>query len=205
MREVNKMESEELRYLADELTPFTKNYLHNMVTILDDSDAIRMGKYDEKTLSEKYLENLEHLRSAEPKHNYDAERQEPTGPGMIGDTMDESMSSNNWVIHGKHTATGKPMLASDPHLGTSLPSFWTLTELIWEENFLIGGTVPGIPLVGIGRSKNTSFGQTAALADSSDLWQETLNDDLTKYFVDGEWRDLKIVTETIKIKGQDDL
>lgn len=67
MREVNKMESEELRYLADELTPFTMNYLVNMVTVLDDSDAIRMGKYSEKTLSEKYLENLQHLRDAEPR------------------------------------------------------------------------------------------------------------------------------------------
>jgi len=67
MREVNKMESEELKALADELTPYTKNYLVNMVTVLDDSDARRMGKWSDKTLSEKYLENLQHLKSAEPK------------------------------------------------------------------------------------------------------------------------------------------
>ncbi len=64
------------------------------------------------------------------------------------------MHSNNWVIHGNYTATGKPMLANDPHLGTSLPSFWTLTELIWDDKFLIGASAPGIPLIGIGRSKN---------------------------------------------------
>ena len=40
-----------------------------------------------------------------------------------GDSMDENMQGNNWVIYGNHTATGKPMLASNPHLGTSLPSF----------------------------------------------------------------------------------
>ena len=61
------MESEELRVLADELTPFTKNYLINMTTVLDDSDAKRMGKWSEETLSEKYLKNLDHLRAAEPK------------------------------------------------------------------------------------------------------------------------------------------
>lgn len=115
------------------------------------------------------------------------------------------MHSNNWVIHGKHTATGKPMLANDPHLGTSLPSFWSLTELIWEDKFLIGATAPGVPLVGIGKSKNISWGQTSPLCDSSDLWQETLNDEMTQYFVDGIWRNLKIVHESIKIKGQEPL
>jgi penicillin amidase len=87
-----------------------------------------------------------------------------------GESMDENMQSNNWVIHGNHTSTGKPMLASDPHLGTSLPSFWTLTELIWEDKFLIGATAPGIPLIGIGKSKNISFGQTSPMCDISDLW-----------------------------------
>lgn len=66
-REVNKMESEELRILAEELTPFTKNYLINMVTVLDDNDVHRMGKWSDKSLSERYLENLDHLRAAEPK------------------------------------------------------------------------------------------------------------------------------------------
>jgi hypothetical protein len=61
-REVNKMESEELREWADELTPSTSNYLVNMVTVLDESDVKRMGKYSEKTLGERYTENFEHLR-----------------------------------------------------------------------------------------------------------------------------------------------
>ena len=60
------MESEELRLLAEELTPFTSNYLVNLVTILDDDDVKRMGKWSEKTLAEKYTENLAHLRAAEP-------------------------------------------------------------------------------------------------------------------------------------------
>ena len=89
------------------------------------------------------------------------------------------------------------MLANDPHLGTSLPSFWSLTELIWQDKFLIGATAPGVPLVGIGRSKNISWGQTSPLCDSSDLWQETLNDEMTQYFVDGNWKNLKIVHESI--------
>lgn len=61
------MESEELSNLADELTPFTRNYMNNMVTVLDDSDVRKMGKWSDKTLSERYLENLAHLKAAEPK------------------------------------------------------------------------------------------------------------------------------------------
>lgn len=64
------MESQELADLAEELSPYTKNYLVNMVTILDESDTIRMGKWSDKTLSERYFENLAHLREAEPKRDY---------------------------------------------------------------------------------------------------------------------------------------
>lgn len=62
------MESEDLKALADELTPYTKNYLVNMVTVLDDSDAKRMGKWSDLSLSEKYIKNLDHLKEAEPKN-----------------------------------------------------------------------------------------------------------------------------------------
>jgi len=205
LREVNKQNSEELAALAEEMTPFSQNYLINMTTVLDDSDLKRMGKYSEKTLSEKYLENLEVLKKAEPKKPYDlkaAQFKELTD--TVKDFANEQMHSNNWVVHGDHTSTGMPMLASDPHLGTSIPSFWTLNELVWEDKFLIGGAIPGVPLIGIGRSKNTSWGLTAPLADTSDLWQETLDETETKYFVDGEWKNLVIQKEVIKVSGDAD-
>lgn len=44
-------------------------------------------------------------------------------------TFDETLASNNWVISGKHTASGKPLLANDPHLVASIPSFWTIQNL----------------------------------------------------------------------------
>ena len=79
-----------------------------------------------------------------------------------------------------------------------------MNEIKWGEDYLVGGSVPGAPLVGIGRGRKTSFGQTTPRADNSDLWQETLNEDETKYFVDGNWRDLKISREVIKVKkGKD--
>lgn len=103
------------------------------------------------------------------------------------------MASNNWVIHGKHTSTGMPILASDPHLPNQIPSVWTLNELVWGENRLTGATMPGIPLIGIGKGKQISFGQTTPRTDTSDLWQEKIDEEGLKYFLDGEWKDLDIV------------
>jgi hypothetical protein len=64
------MESPELTDLADQMAPFTSEYLVDMVTVLDESDARKMGQYSEETLSERYFKNLEHLRQAEPKRDH---------------------------------------------------------------------------------------------------------------------------------------
>lgn len=112
------------------------------------------------------------------------------------------MASNNWVIHGNYTADGVPLLANDPHLGTSLPAVWVLNELVWGEKYAMGATLMGVPGVSIGRTKDMSWGITTPIGDNSDLWAETLNEDETKYFVDGEWRDLQIEEEFIEVKGQ---
>lgn len=100
--------------------------------------------------------------------------------------------------------TGYPMLMGDPHLESGLPNLIIINELIWQDKFMIGGSLPGIPLVALGRGKNLSFAHTTPNCDSSDLWQETLDETGTKYFLDGQWKDLEITTETIKVKKQDD-
>lgn len=91
------------------------------------------------------------------------------------------------------------MLANDPHLGTSIPSFWQLNELRWEDKFLSGASCPGVPLIPVGRGKTTSYGMTSPNCDTSDVWQETLDGD--SYLVDGSWRPLKTIVEQIKMKG----
>lgn len=113
------------------------------------------------------------------------------------------MASNNWIISGKHTASGLPLLSSDPHLMATLPSQWTLIELRNGDDFVAGGSLPGAPGVAIGRTKNIVWGGTAALADNTDLWEEEISADGTKYLVDGEWREMKIRSETIKVKGKE--
>jgi len=105
------------------------------------------------------------------------------------------------VIHGNHTATGKPLLATDPHLSSRLPSNWYLMGFHVGEMNSVGGSYPGVMFLGQGKSNYIAWGQTAPLNDVSDVFKEKLNEDETKYFVDGKWRDLTIITEEIKVKG----
>jgi acyl-homoserine lactone acylase PvdQ len=68
---------------------------------------------------------------------------------------------------------------------------------------MAGASHPGTPGIQMGKTKHISYGITAALADVSDLWKETISEDGTQYLVDGNWRDLEIEHQEIKIKGQD--
>ena len=94
-------------------------------------------------------------------------------------------ASNNWVISGEHTESGLPMLSTDPHLGATIPAFWQLHELIWNDRYVSGASLIGMPGIAMGRSEYMSWGLTAAIIDNTDLWEEKLNDDETQYFVDG--------------------
>ena len=117
--------------------------------------------------------------------------------------IDDQFASNNWVIHGNYTKTGKPLLAGDPHLGNQLPSHWYLMEMSYEGFTATGATHPGVPNFMFAKTPHMTWAITSALTDLSDLFREKLNDEKTKYFVDGEWRDLRIINEKILIKGQD--
>jgi penicillin G amidase len=187
-REILKLESDELSELADQITPFTMENLWTRTSIIDEADWKQQGKWSEKTLSEAYRENLAHLKAAEPKR--DRSKIDPstiTNPEPIPglDDTNQGQKSNGWVISGEHTATGKPMIAGDPHLESGIPNLFIINELIWEDKFLIGGTIPGIPMVHFGRGKNMSWTVTSPNVDGSDLWQETLDESMTHYFVDG--------------------
>ena len=59
-------------------------------------------------------------------------------------------------------------------------------------------------MIGVGRTKNIVWSFTTSRCDTSDLWQEKLNEDMTQYFVDGEWQKLEFIDEYIKVKGEDE-
>ncbi|MBN9508130.1 MAG: penicillin acylase family protein, partial [Alphaproteobacteria bacterium] len=82
-------------------------------------------------------------------------------------------ASNAWAVDGRHTATGAPLLAGDPHLGFGFPSIWYLVRIDTPGHVLAGATAPGVPLVILGRNDHIAWTFTNNGADVQDLFVET--------------------------------
>ncbi len=88
-----------------------------------------------------------------------------------------TLASNVWVIDGQHTASGQPLLASDPHLGFQAPVLWYLARLEWPGGQLAGATAPGVPFTIIGHNGHAAWGMTTTHADLQDLFIERVTAD----------------------------
>ena len=117
-----------------------------------------------------------------------------------------SMGSNNWVLAGARTATGKPILANDMHLPLSAPAIWYENHLVstggTDTLDVTGITFPGIPYVVAGHNGCVAWGFTNGYADVQDLYMEHLRrtPDGVKFEVDGEWHDAEVRREEIRVK-----
>ena len=83
--------------------------------------------------------------------------------------------SNNWVIAGTHTASGKPLLSNDMHLGLTVPNIWYMADLSAPGFHAAGVTLPGMPFVIAGHNEHVAWGFTALYADVQDLYIEKLD------------------------------
>ena len=120
---------------------------------------------------------------------------------LIGGATTESLGSNNWVVDGTMTATGKPLLANDPHLGTKVPSVWYLAHLSAPDFEIIGATLPGTPAVALGRNRFIAWGATNVAADVEDLYREHLDASGTHAEFRGVPEPITVIPETIVVKG----
>ncbi len=118
----------------------------------------------------------------------------------------EGMGSNNWVLSGNKTASGKPLLANDPHLGLSTPSAWYFVHIDAPKLQVIGGSMPGIPAVIVGRTKQIAWGFTNTNPDVQDLYLEQLDSKNSGLYrgPDGPLA-FRVREEIIDIKGQNAL
>lgn len=113
----------------------------------------------------------------------------------------DGYGSNAWAVSGTKTKSGKPLLANDPHLAYNLPPWWYEIRLK-SNNYNFGGYgLYGIPLPVIGHNENIGWGFTNVMTDDMDFYIESLNEDQTQYYVDGEWRDLIIEEEELVLKS----
>ncbi len=115
-----------------------------------------------------------------------------------------SAASNNWVVSGSRTASGKPMVANDMHLGLGLPGVWYEAHLICDSFDVSGVVLPTVPMIIAGANRACAWGFTNFMVDESDFYMERINpDNRDQYEVDGAWQDMEIRTDTITIKGHE--
>lgn len=114
--------------------------------------------------------------------------------------------SNNWVVSGEHTASGLPLLANDPHLGIQMPSIWYEVGLHAPGYSVVGFSFAGVPGVIIGHNEHIAWGVTNVGPDVQDLYIEKINpSNPNQYEFMGEWRDMEIIEEVIKVNGGEDV
>lgn len=114
------------------------------------------------------------------------------------------IGSNNWVVNTNKSVSGKPIIANDPHLAFSAPGKWYAAVIKSKEWNAAGVTLPGVPGVVIGKGENISWVLTNVMNDDSDFYIEKLDSSKTKYFMDDQLQNLKIIKDTIKVKDGKD-
>jgi penicillin amidase len=116
--------------------------------------------------------------------------------GMTG----THIGSNNWVVNDDKSESGKPIIANDPHLAFSVPGKWYAAVIKSPGWNAAGVTLPGVPGIVIGKNEYISWTLTNIMSDDTDFYYEQLDSTHTKYFLDGKWKDLEIIEDTIIVK-----
>ncbi|KAF0248498.1 MAG: penicillin amidase, partial [bacterium] len=122
---------------------------------------------------------------------------------LILNSSEAMIGSNNWVISGKLTDTGKPLLANDPHQGLSLPAIWYQIYLrATDGSYAAAGvSVIGAPGIVIGHNDYIAWGATNVMADVQDVYIEEFDpNNPTRYRVGSEWRDAEVIKEQIQVR-----
>ena len=116
----------------------------------------------------------------------------------------QGLGSNNWAVGPSRSASGKAMVANDPHLDSRiLPGYWHPVGLFTPEIQAVGAALPGMPGILVGRTKHVAFGVTNAYGDVQDVYIETLDPaDKNRYLQGGKSTPFTVVEETIRIKDK---
>src|SRR5436190_9751490 len=119
----------------------------------------------------------------------------------LGLQSENLAASNNWVVSGKHTASGKPLLANDPHLASSAPPIWYLVHLTAPGMRVAGVSAAGLPGIVIGHNDHIAWGFTNVGPDVQDVYLEKFDPQNPKrYMTPAGWREAEIRHEEIKVR-----
>lgn len=187
------------------------------------------GNWDDELLSARIVEKIGAERLGEIVLPYPADRPVIV-PSPIARVPEETMAalldlgrslraltlgeardvgSNNWVVAGSKSVTGKPLLANDPHLSIQMPSIWYEVALHCQPVTpecplnVAGASFPGVPGVVIGHNDRIAWGVTNLGADVQDLYLERVNpQNPLEVEFQGKWEPVRVVTEVIRVAGQ---
>lgn len=122
----------------------------------------------------------------------------PVGVPVFG----SGLGSNNWVVSGARTASGRPQLANDPHLPPVFPTIWYANHLAGGPYHVAGFTLPGVPGVIIGHNDHCAWGVTNAFPDVQDVYIERFDPaDPSRYQMGDDWLPAEVAEETIRVRG----
>ncbi|HSV30129.1 MAG TPA: penicillin acylase family protein, partial [Candidatus Omnitrophota bacterium] len=168
------------------------------------------GNWRDELLKARLAGKLDARRMGElwPGYPGDAPVTISQGPAKaLLDAMPEAaeprLASNVWAVAGSRTATGKPLLANDPHLGFQAPVLWYLAGIEAPGLSVVGATVPGVPFHLIGHNGRIAWGTTTTHADTVDLFVEKAAG-ADAYMTPEGPRPFVSRDEVIRVKGGDD-
>ncbi len=130
-----------------------------------------------------------------------------TAGGLTGTLLrdaplrERGLGSNSWVVAGSRTASGRPLLANDPHLSVQQPAAWLEFHLSAPGYRARGVALPFFPAIAIGATTHHAWGATNVTGDVQDLFLERLNDDRTAALFQGTWEQLTVHREEIRVRG----
>ena len=187
-----------LRYRPQPWSPLDSLVIKEIMALIlcgDYQSEVMRGKLVKKLGIQKALQILEEGIAVPPSETEDVFLSEWLPPLPF-------QGSNNWVLAGSRTESGKPLLANDPHLEISLPPIWYEIHIVCPDLNATGVSIPGIPFVIVGHNESIAWGITNSGADVQDLYIEKLNSSGDMYLDKGEWKPLLKKMEEIKIKGE---
>jgi penicillin amidase len=146
----------------------------------------------------------EEIRKLHMLEKGDKEKVEFLYPARTGTEV--APGSNAWAISGAHTASGKPILAGDPHLEWSIPSPWYLVHLKGSDGNgaldVTGASLPGIPAVIVGHNQRIAWSVTNLEFDVQDLYREQIDAQSGRYQVNGQLQQAALERDYVGVKGQ---
>lgn len=145
------------------------------------------------------------LKAALPDDLYRLLTRRGSASTAIDAPANTNAASNNWVVAGARTASGKPILSNDPHLALTAPSTWYLARIETPSRTLIGVTAPGLPMLVIGSNGHVAWGFTTTTSDVEDVFDEKIDpQNADRYLTPDGSQPFETHHEFIKIKGQAD-